>query len=136
MEHTDRPVRQIFVFNPDGTPAPFSGFSTIAVGPDTDTLFSDARGLRTDHEGNVLIATQNGRLYRVNYLNGTGMNRAVVSPGMSLTAPCVTSTGEVIVGNVAFGTNVVILDEDLTFLRSAFGPTNVVCALDGGNQGG
>lgn len=121
----DRSARQIFVYNADGSPASFSGFATITVGSVTDTLFSDGRGLRTDHEGNILIAVGSGTLYRVNYQTGAGMAQSVISPGISLTAPGVTGTGDVVIGNVLANTDVRILDADLAVVGTAFGPTNV-----------
>src|SRR5512136_449428 len=48
------PVAQVFVFRPNGTPLPFSGFKFIKVGAVQDSLFNGANGMRKDANGNVV----------------------------------------------------------------------------------
>jgi hypothetical protein len=91
----------IRVFNPDGTPAPFSPIWRI-VGPDfNDTLKgSNMRGMRPDHNGNILMVFGNQLMYRVNYQTGAGMKKVNLALGTSPTAPAVSSTGQIFVGPV------------------------------------
>ncbi len=115
---TKVPTRQIFVFYPDGTPASFSGFNTISVDGRVDTLSSSNRGLRTDAEGNILIAS-GGTLYRVSYLTGAGLGKVVPDSGNTLTAPAVSAVGDIYVASVVPGRSVKIYDRNLIFKRVA-----------------
>ncbi|MBC8192747.1 MAG: T9SS type A sorting domain-containing protein [Candidatus Marinimicrobia bacterium] len=91
-----RPCRAIYVFNPDGSQAPFSPIKTITVDGVIDTLWQSNRGLRTDPNGNI-VAGSWSVYYRINHLTGEGMDKLVPYPdnenpedpwtGQSLTAP-------------------------------------------------
>lgn len=91
----------IRVFNPDGTPAPFSPIWRV-VGPDFDDTLkgSNMRGMRPDHNGNILMVFGNQIMYRVNYQTGAGMKKVNLALGTSPTAPAVSSTGQIFVGPV------------------------------------
>ena len=106
-------VRQIFVFNPDGTPAPFSGFSTITVDGVTDTLFNSSRGLGADQDGHILI-TSFDVVYRVNYQTGEGMDKAQPFPGVTLIASAVADNGNVFNGPVIPGNPIFEMTPDLS----------------------
>ena len=58
-------VRAIYVFNPDGTPASFSPITELSVDGVNDTLWNSNRGLRTDHNGDIIRTTPT-KLYNSN----------------------------------------------------------------------
>lgn len=91
----------IRVYNPNGTPASFSPIWRI-VGPGfNDTLKgSNMRGMRADHNGNILMVFGNQIMYRVNYQTGAGMKKVNLNLGTSPTAPAVSSSGQIFVGPV------------------------------------
>lgn len=91
----------IRVYNPDGTPASFSPIWKL-TGPDfNDTLKgSNMRGMRADHNGNILVVFGNQLMYRINYQTGAGMKKVNVALGTSPTAPAVSNTGQIFVGPV------------------------------------
>lgn len=91
----------IRVYNPNGTPASFSPIWRI-VGPGfNDTLKnSNMRGMRADHNGNILMVFGNQIMYRVNYQTGEGMKKVNLNLGTSPTAPAVSSSGQIFVGPV------------------------------------
>jgi photosystem II stability/assembly factor-like uncharacterized protein len=113
-----RQVRQIFVFNSDGSPAPFSGFKTVTIGGVTDTLYNSSRGMRTAKDGNVLF-TSLDKMYKVDYKSGAGI--AMVQPlaGTTLTAPAVDTLGNVFVGAVLAGYPLWKYNAALTLLGNA-----------------
>ncbi|MDZ7309224.1 MAG: hypothetical protein ONB49_19505, partial [candidate division KSB1 bacterium] len=115
---TKRATRAIYVFNPDGSPAPFSPIKTLTIGSVTDTLFNSARGLRTDHEGNILAAHFDA-LYRINYKTGAGMAKVVPTTGVTLTAPAVDAQGNVFTAPVVPPNAIKIFDKDFNFLGNA-----------------
>ncbi len=116
-------TRVIHAFHPDGTPASFSPIKIVNYGTGTDTLTNSNRGLRADHEGNIL-ASSFDRLYRINYMTGAGM--AMVEPidGQTLDAVDVTQDGDIIVDFVLPGNPVKIYDKDFNALG------NVVDTMD------
>lgn len=91
----------IRVYNPDGSPASFSPIWRI-TGPDfNDTLKgTNMRGMRPDHNGNILVTLGNQIMYRINYQTGAGMKKVNVALGTSPTAPAVSNTGQIFVGPV------------------------------------
>lgn len=110
-----RPVRQIFVFNPAGSSAPFSGFKTVTIGATTDTLYNSSRGMRTAADGHILFSS-GSKMYKVNHKTGAGI--AVVQPpaGQTLTAPAVDGAGNVYVGCVVPGYPIWKYDASLNLL--------------------
>jgi hypothetical protein len=95
-------LRSIVVLHPDGTPASFSPIQTVTVLGVTDTLTVSSRGINIDNVGNILY-TAFDKLYKIDYVTGAGMAKAVPKAGASLTMPAATSTafnGEVIIGHV------------------------------------
>lgn len=91
----------IRVYNPDGSPASFSPIWRL-IGPDfNDTLKgTNMRGMRPDHNGNILVVFGNQLMYRINYQTGAGMKKVNVAVGTSPTAPAVSNTGQIFVGPV------------------------------------
>ncbi len=90
-------VREIFVYNADGTPASFNPITIIAGGY-TDTLYNSTRGACTDINGNIIWSSYN-HVDRINYQTGAGMNQAIYSGG-TLTACAVDFAGDVFVAPV------------------------------------
>jgi hypothetical protein len=91
----------IRVYNPDGSPASFSPIWRL-IGPDfNDTLKgTNMRGMRADHNGNILVTLGNQIMYRINYQTGAGMKKVNVALGTSPTAPAVSNSGQIFVGPV------------------------------------
>jgi hypothetical protein len=112
-------TRELWVFNPDGTQAPFSGMNIVDYGDGTaDTLYNSGRGLRADQNGNILGSFFD-EVFRIDYTNGQGLGKAQPSPGNTLDAVCVTDIGEVICGFVIPPLPIQIWDENFTFLGNA-----------------
>ncbi len=123
---TKRATRVLNVFNPDGSPASFSPIKTVTIGGVTDTLYNSARGLRTDHEGNIL-ASYFDTIYRINYKTGAGMNKVVpqVNPSgtqgstETVTAPAVDNQGNMFTAQVFPEWPIRIFDKDFNLLGNA-----------------
>jgi hypothetical protein len=132
-------VRKIYAYNPDGTPAPFSPILTAkGFGTKTDTIGGEAiasttgplhywtgnsgAGLRTDHQGNILVSSWS-YLYRLNYRTGAGMGKldAGIQSGTQKT---IVSVGVDKDGNI-FSNPVIppgpvkIFDKDFNFISNA-----------------
>lgn len=81
-------VNAIYVYNRDGSPAPFSPILTLTVDGVVDTVggFTDTSvtpavwrtqqgvGLRTDGEGNIIVS-QRSFIYKVDYKTGEGLKK-------------------------------------------------------------
>lgn len=107
-------TRLIRVYNPDGTPASFSPIWKLTVGGVTDTLRgSNSRGMRADHNGNILYVDGLQNMYRINYQTGEGMNKVALGLGTSPTAPAVDGQGNIYVAPVVnAGFPIKIFDAD------------------------
>jgi len=103
---TNITTRLIRVFNPDGTHASFSPIWSITVAGVTDTLFgSNSRGMRADHNGNILYVDGAQNMWRINYLTGEGMNKVALALGTSPTSPAVDGEGNIYVAPVVNANN-------------------------------
>ena len=111
-------VREIFVFNPDGSQAAFSRFKTVTIGSTTDTLFNSNRGMRADADGNVVFASFDV-YYKVNYKTGAGIAKVAPVAGQTLTAPAFTAANEMFSGFVIPGNPMKIFDGTFTELGTA-----------------
>lgn len=129
----------IRVFNPDGTPASFSPVWRVVGNGINDTLKgSNVRGMRADHNGNIIITFGNQRMYRVNYQNGEGMNKVILTLGTSPTAPAVSDDGKIFVGPVVNAGSVIqeydadfnYLGDVVSFSISGFS-RSMECSADG-----
>lgn len=129
----------IRVFNPDGTPASFSPVWRVVGNGINDTLKgSNVRGMRADHNGNIIITLGNQRMYRVNYQNGEGMSKVILTLGTSPTAPAVSDDGKIFVGPVVNSGSVIqeydadfnYLGDVVSFSISGFS-RSMECSADG-----
>ncbi len=142
-----RSVRVIYVFNPDGTDAAISPIKFLTGdGTGTNQVFSDTlggylrrdattgepiwegksgRGLRTDHNGNILRGAFDFA-YRVNYQTGAGMNR-IRFDGVEnsqdycgMTAPAADAAGNTYLAPVCPFANgpISVLDESFNFVEN------------------
>ncbi len=114
-------VRQMFVYNPDGTPASFNGATTITVDGVTDTLVNSSRGMREDQDGNILLSFFNA-VYRVNYKTGEGMNKLLnpaAGTGATLTAPAVDAAGDIFTRSVYPGYPIYVWGSDFSAAGTA-----------------
>jgi hypothetical protein len=109
------PVVQIFVFRPDGTPTPFSGFKFISAGGFQDTLFNGTQGMRTDANGNVVYAAYD-TYYRIDYKTGHGLARVIPVKDAYVVAPAFTSANEMFAAYVLPGNPIKIYDNNFTSL--------------------
>ena len=107
----------IFVYNPDGTEA-LDPIHAIDVGGVVDTLYGNLRGLRTDHNGDILVAGGTGNLWRIDHMTGEGMDKVVVGSG-PLSAPGVSDNGNIFGGFVIPGNPVKEYGSDFGFLSNA-----------------
>lgn len=132
-------VRALYVYNPNGTQASFSPIKVVTIGTKQDTLGgwryknattgatrwdaalsgNSGRGLRADHQGNIL-ATYFGQIYRINYATGAGMAKVVVDSANSLIAPGVDSLGNIFINRVVAASQPIkIYDKNFAFLGNA-----------------
>jgi hypothetical protein len=113
-------VNTIRVYNPDGSPASFSPVWNV-VGPSfNDTLRSNVRGMRKDHNGNIILTLGNQAMYRINYQTGAGMNKVQLTLGTSPTAPAVSADGKIFVGPVVnAGSKIQEYDADFNYIGDA-----------------
>ncbi|MDE2835497.1 MAG: T9SS type A sorting domain-containing protein [Bacteroidota bacterium] len=106
-------TRTIHVYNPDGTVA-MEPIRTITVGGETDTLLSNVtiRGLRADHNGNILLVLGgSSMMYRINHQTGEGMDKVFLDIG-SPAAPGVDANGNIFVAAVVPGAPIKIYGPD------------------------
>jgi hypothetical protein len=122
VSNTFRPTRQVFVFNPNGTPASFSGFKTVTIGATKDTLYNSNRGMRTDADGNVVFCSFN-LYYRMNYQTGAGIAKVdgypSVTAGVTGITPAFTSANEMFAGAVIPTQPIQIFDNTFGALGTA-----------------
>ena len=131
-------VNTIRVYNPDGSPASFSPVWNI-VGPGfNDTLRSNVRGMRKDHNGNIILTLGNQAMYRINYQTGAGMNKVQLTLGTSPTAAAVSADGKIFVGPVVnAGSKIQEYDADFNYIGDAVSFTlsgfsrSMECSEDG-----
>lgn len=108
---------EIFVYNDDGTEA-MDPIRTITVDAVTDTLTGNVRGLRTDHNGDILVASGAAELWRVDHTTGEGIDKVVVGSG-PLSAPGVTEDGTIYTAFVIPGSPIGIYNSDFAFQANA-----------------
>lgn len=117
---TEISARLIRVYNPDGSPASFSPIWSLTIGGVTDTLRSNNRGMRADHNGNIIMLDGAQNMWRINYQTGEGMNKIATGLGTSPVAPAVSSNGNIFVGPVVMeGLTIQEYDADFNFLGNA-----------------
>lgn len=112
--------RLIYVFNPDGSQASFSPIWKVTVNGVTDTLKNSTRGMRADHNGNILYVEGGQNMWRFNYQTGEGMNKVALGIGTSPTAPAVSSDGKIFVAPVVnAGLSIQEYDADFNLIGNA-----------------
>lgn len=112
------PTRVIHCFNPDGTPASFSPIKIVNYGTGIDTLYNSSRGIKVDHQGNIL-ASHFDRIYRINYLTGQGMGMVEPNDGVTLTAAAVDGQGNMFTGPVIPPNLIQMFTPDFSFIGNA-----------------
>ncbi|HKJ81655.1 MAG TPA: T9SS type A sorting domain-containing protein [Ignavibacteriaceae bacterium] len=112
-------VRDIYVYNADGTPASFNKMQTITVGGVTDTLWNSNRGANLYNDGNVLWASY-ATVYLLNYMTGEGMNKFTMNTfSLGCTAPVADSLGDIFVRDVAPGYPILSYDNSFGYTGNA-----------------
>ena len=92
----------IYVYNPNGTSAPFSPIKFLVGAGVNDTIFFNLRGMSADPNGNILVSIRDV-LYRLDYLTGAVMNKTIPMADQTLTAAATDSSGNIVVGHVLPG---------------------------------
>lgn len=116
-------TRSIHVYNPDGTEA-FHPIRTITVNGETDTLLSgtNIRGLRRDHNGDILLVLGgSSMMYRISHVTGEGMDKVFLNIG-SPTAPGVDMNGNIFIAPVVPGAH------PIKIYSADFADTGVIAA--------
>jgi hypothetical protein len=116
-------VRAIYVYNPDGTEAPFSPVWNVNIGGVIDTFTASTRGMRADGDGNILYVTGGQDMFRIDYTNGQGLGKVELDLGTSPTAPAVDDNGNIFVGPVVPGNPMKIYDSGLNYIGNALDAT-------------
>ncbi|MCX6152054.1 MAG: T9SS type A sorting domain-containing protein [Ignavibacteriales bacterium] len=116
-------VRQILVFNADGSPASFSPIWRGTINGVVDTLKgSNVRGMRKDLDGNILYVDGLKNMYRFNYKTGEMMNKVKLGDNGLATSPlcpAVDAAGNIFVGGVVAPAPVLVYDKDFNYLYNA-----------------
>jgi hypothetical protein len=118
-------VGSIKVFNPDGSEADFSPIKVAKLSEfESDTLYGNCRGMRTDVDGNILYV-QSGptMMYEFDYETGEAVNAVDPELGTSPTAPAVSEEGTIFVGPVVPGNPLKMFDQDFNFVGNALEAT-------------
>lgn len=117
------PVRVIYVYNPDGTPASFSPIRSVTINGVVEPLYNSNRGLHTAHDGNIL-ASSFDILYKINYQTGEGIAKVQPVAGQTLTSCPVADDGRVFTAPVIPGAMPIKeFAADFTFLGNAVDTT-------------
>jgi hypothetical protein len=131
------PVVQIFVFRPDGTPLPFSGFKFIKVGAVQDSLFNGTNGMRKDARGNVVYATYDA-YYRIDYKTGQGLAKVIPVADEYVVTPAFTNANEMFVAYILPGKPILLYSESFglygTVLSSGLGYSRAFEVSKDGNN--
>jgi hypothetical protein len=126
-------VQAIFIFNSDGSEAEFSPIMMIEL-PDagTDTLRTNARGMRAMHDGNILAAF-GATLYLIDYQTGEGLAKMVHPNALSLTSPGADQSGNIYVGTVLADAPIMIynvIGGEFVFTQNGPSPTGISRTID------
>ena len=130
----------IRVYNPDGTQASFSPVWRVVGNGINDTLKgSNVRGMRPDHNGNILVVFGNQKMYRIDYKTGAGMTLVALGLGTSPTSPAVSDDGKIFVGPVVnAGFPILEFDSNFNLVGQAVPPFTISgfsrsmeCSADG-----
>lgn len=117
------PVRVIYVYNPDGTPASFSPIKSVTINGVVEPLYNSNRGLHTAHDGHIL-ASSFDVLYKINYQTGEGIAKVQPVAGATLTSCPVADDGRVFTAPVIPGQMPIKeFAADFTFLGNAVDTT-------------
>lgn len=119
-------TRLIYVFNADGTPAAFSPLQILQGNGVQDTLWYSTRGMKEDHEGNILYMTGWPTMYRLDYKTGAVLNKVdldVAATMTSPTAPGVDNNGNIYIEPVLPGEPIQMYDKDFNYLGNALDAT-------------
>ncbi|NUM69900.1 MAG: T9SS type A sorting domain-containing protein [Ignavibacteriaceae bacterium] len=117
-------VKPLYVFNGDGTQAPFSPIKIVTVGGVPDTLKNAGRGLRSDKDGNI-YASYFDAVYKIDFKTGAGIAKVQPTVGQSLTAVAVDDNGNMFTAHVVPGTGkpLKIYDAQFNVLGNALDST-------------
>ncbi|MCJ7553222.1 MAG: T9SS type A sorting domain-containing protein, partial [Ignavibacteriaceae bacterium] len=94
-----RNSRALYVFYPDGTPAPFSPVTNVTLGGETEYFWNSARGLKTDVDGNI-VAGFYDTYYIINYTDGEGMGKFTPYVDNGVTACAVDGNNNIFTAHV------------------------------------
>jgi hypothetical protein len=100
------PVYAIYVFNSDGSAAPFSPIKILSGGGINDTLWASGtkavtqRGINIDQDGNILYSSFD-RVFRINFKTGAAMGKFIPQATYSGVQVAVDITGNIFTNPVA-----------------------------------
>lgn len=135
LDNAFRAIREIFVFNPDGTEASISPIQFIDYADGTtprDTLggftFVNAtgnlawegrsnRGLRTDADGNILVSSFK-TIFKLDYETGQGLAKAVSPEYCAQTQATADNNGNIYTAPVCPGQPIKQYDSNLNFVAN------------------
>lgn len=96
-------VRVLYIYNPDGTEAPFSPLKRLVGAGVNDNLFDmSGRGLTTDNDGNI-IASFFDRVYRIDYKTGAVLGKVIPTANAALTSSAIDENGNLFTAHVVAG---------------------------------
>lgn len=98
--------KDVRIYNADGSEVDFSPLELIPLpdgSVDSVAAIPNIRGLRADHNGDVLMATGSGLIYRLSQVDGTGLGKLALPETGSQSAPGVDAAGNVFTAQVVPG---------------------------------
>ncbi len=98
--------KDVRIYNEDGTEVAWSPLELITFADgtvDSVAAIPNIRGLRADQNGDVLMATGSGLIYRLSQVDGSGMAKLEVPEGSSQSAPGVADNGNIFTAQVVPG---------------------------------
>ncbi len=125
-------VCPLWVINPEGEVIDSVKYVMLA---DTLQPLQTGRGMRADHEGNIL-AVYGSHLYRINYQTGELMDFYQQPEGLAMTTPAVDALGNIYIGTVLAEAPVRILNADFETIDEAAIPQTGVSRTISATQDG
>ena len=106
-----------YVFNPDGTQTSFSPIFVVMG----DTMYSTTqRGMRTNIDGNIILATGGPAMYIIDYKTGKGLKKVSLPSAHGPNGPCVAADGTIFIATVFSGERPLeMYDQNLTLKGTA-----------------
>jgi len=124
-------VDPMWIMDEDGTPVDSIKYVTI---DGEEFPLQNGRGMRADHEGNILAAYQD-RIFRINHQTFELMDHYQHPNNLALMDPAVDAVGNIYVGTVLAEAPVRVYDADFNYIMDTISPTGISRTLEVSQDG-